>query len=251
MAEGAGRNRVVVVTGGGRGICEHVALRFARDGARVVVVDLVGERAARVAKAVTDRGESAIAVTCDVGSPAAVESMVSEVIERFGTIDVLVNGAGGYRAKQMAHETSEDTWDLVLDSNLKGTFLCCRAVLPHMMARRCGWIVNFSSNGARSWASGQGPEYTAAKAGVLGLTRHLAMQYAPYNILINTLAPGPTRGERVLEGKDEVQLRDRIAGIPLGRLAEPQEHAEVVFFLASVTFMTGATIDNNGGIIMV
>jgi NAD(P)-dependent dehydrogenase (short-subunit alcohol dehydrogenase family) len=251
MAAGAGRDRFVIVTGAGRGICEAVAMRFARDGARVAVVDLVAERAERVAKAITDQGQAAAAFPCDVSSAVSVERMVAQVLERYGAIDVLVNGAGGYRPKQMAHETTEETWDLVLDSNLKGAFLCCRAVLPHMMPRRSGWIINFASNAARSWAPGQGPEYTAAKAGTLGLTRHLASQYAPYNIMINTLAPGPTRGERVLEAKNAAQLQDRVGGIPLGRLAEPEEHAEVVFFLASVTFMTGATIDNNGGIIMV
>ena len=110
---------------------------------------------------------------------------------------------------------------------------------------------SIASNAARSVATGLGPEYTAAKTGIVGLTRHLAKQYAPYNILVNTIAPGPTRVERVLENKTDEQLKHEMATIPLGRFAEPEEHAEVVFFLASVTFMTGATIDNNGGIIMV
>jgi 3-oxoacyl-[acyl-carrier protein] reductase len=242
-----------VVTGAGRGICTIVAQRFARDGARVAVVDLLAERANATAARLDTGDERIFPVACDVRSSASVAAMIDAVIARFGRIDVLVNGAGAYVARQMAHETSEETWDLVLDSNLKGTFLCCRAALPHMMEQRSGRIINFASNAARSVATGLGPEYTAAKAGILGLTRHIAKQYAPYNILVNAIAPGPTNVERLRDGNTSEYLEREAMAIPLGRLADPAEHAEVVFFLASAgaSFMTGATIDNNGGIIMV
>lgn len=252
MMELQKRDRVVVVTGAGRGIGVSVARRFARDGARIVVVDLVKERADATAHAIGAEGGAALALACDVRSTAQIAKVTQTVIETWGRIDVLINAAGGYAPPRMAHETSEETWDLVIDSNLKGTFLFCRAVLPQMMRQGTGRIINFSSNGGRSVATGLGPEYTAAKAGILGLTRHLAKQYAP-NILVNAIAPGPTNSERVTEGRDSAYLAQRVQAIPLGRLGEPEEHAEVVFFLASdgAGFMTGATIDNNGGVIMV
>jgi NAD(P)-dependent dehydrogenase (short-subunit alcohol dehydrogenase family) len=253
MNEQLEKPRVVIVTGAGRGIGVRVAQRFAQDGSRVAIVDLLAERAEATAASIIGAGGQALPVACDVRSADSVGRMVDEVVERFGTVDVLINAAGGYVPPQMAHETTEETWDLVLDSNLKGMFLCCRAVLPHMMRQRSGRIINFASNAARSVATGLGPEYTAAKAGVLGLTRHLASQYGSYNILVNTIAPGPTRVERITSHLSEETIQEHAKSMPLGRFADPSEHAEVVYFMASpgASFMTGATIDNNGGCIMV
>lgn len=247
------RNRVVVVTGAGRGIGARVALRFARDGARVAVLDLLADRAGAVAQDIASSGGTALAVTCDVADAASVAAATASVLQAFGRVDVLVNAAGAYRPPQLAHETGEETWDLVIDSNLKGTFLVCKAVLPHMLEQGAGCIVNFASNAARSYATGLGPEYTAAKAGVVGLTRHIARQYADRNIRVNAIAPGPTHVERLTEGNTQEYLDYHAKMIPLGRLADPDEHAEVVLFMASdgASFMTGATVDNNGGVIMV
>ncbi len=246
-------DRVVIVTGAGRGIGTSVAERFARDGARVAVVDLLAERAEPVAKAIVEQGGKAIAVACDVSSAAQVEAAVAQVVVQYGRVDVLVNCAGAFREPQLAHETLEETWDLVINSNLKGTFLFCKYVLPHMMAQGGGRIINFASNAARSVATGLGPEYTAAKTGILGLTRHIAKQYSSYGILVNTIAPGPTAVPRLQEGHTQEYLDHHAKMVPVGRLAEPEEHAEVVLFMASdgASFMTGATIDNNGGIVMV
>ena len=253
MRQTQAQDRVVIVTGAGRGIGTSVARRFGRDGARVAVIDLLAERAGPVARGITGDGGTAIALACDVSSSAAVNRTVAAVAKRYGRVDVLVNCAGAYRDPNLAHETSEETWDLVVDSNLKGTFLFCKAVLPLMMAQNGGRIINFASNAARSVATGLGPEYTAAKAGVLGLTRHIAKQYAKHGILVNALAPGPTAVPRLQEGRTQEYLDYHAGMIPVGRLADPDEHAEVVFFMASdgASFMTGATIDNNGGIIMV
>jgi 3-oxoacyl-[acyl-carrier protein] reductase len=247
------KDRVVLVTGAGRGIGTAVAHRFAEDGARVAVIDLLQERADDVVAKIADARGTAIALACDVRDSKAVEQTVADVVKEFGRVDVLVNCAGAYREPKLAHETPEETWDLVIDSNLKGTFLFCKAVLPHMQAQKSGRIINFASNAARSVATGLGPEYTAAKAGILGLTRHIAKQYASFGILVNAIAPGPTMVPRLYEGKTQDYLDHHAGMIPVGRLADPEEHAEVVFFMASdgATFMTGATIDNNGGIIMV
>ena len=248
-----GEGRVVIVTGAGRGIGVKVAEKFAAEGDRVAIVDLLLERAEATAQSIVSLGGTAVALACDVSSSKSVEEMVGSVVARWSGVDVLVNCAGGYVRPKMPHETTEEAWDLTIDSNLKGTFLCCKAVLPHMMKQGHGRIINFASNAARSVATGLGCEYTAAKAGVTGLTRHLAKEYAPYNILINALAPGPTNVERLRENKTEEMLASLSKPIPIGRLGRPEEHAEVVFFMASegASFMTGATIDNNGGIIMV
>jgi NAD(P)-dependent dehydrogenase (short-subunit alcohol dehydrogenase family) len=152
----------------------------------------------------------------------------------------------------MTHETTEEEWDSVIDSNLKGIFLCSKAVLPDMMQNGGGRIINFASNAARSATMALGVEYTAAKAGVLGLTRHMAKEYARYNILVNTIAPGPTDVPRVRETSQEF-FDNMVKTIPLGRVGQADEIAAVVQFMASdgASFMTGATVDVNGGIIMV
>ena len=253
MATTTAEGKVILITGAGRGIARQVAIDFAADGARVAVVDLVPERAEAVAKEIVGAGGVAIPVICDIRDEASVRSMVETVLRDYGRIDVLVNAAGGYTLGRKTHELSEADWDLVVDSNLKGTFLCCKHVLPTMMAARGGRIINFSSNAGRTSSPALGCHYTAAKAGVLGLTRHLAKEYAPHKILVNTVAPGPARVERNFEIlSDEARARLE-ADMPLGRFAEPSDLSSVVRFLASdgAQFITGATIDVNGGYVMV
>ena len=246
-------DRVVVVTGAGRGIARRVAIDFATDGARVVVVDLVEERAARTVSEIETTGGTALPIACDVRDEASVQRMVARTVTRFGRIDVLVNAAGGYTLGRVSHELSADDWDMVLDSNLKGSFLCCKHVIPHMLAAGGGRIVNFASNAARTSSPALGVHYTAAKAGVLGLTRHLAKEYAARKILVNTLAPGPALVERNLEILDEAGREQLRKDIPLGRYAEPEDLSAAVRFLVSdgARHITGATLDVNGGYVMV
>ncbi|MBI2726338.1 MAG: SDR family oxidoreductase [Polaromonas sp.] len=248
------QNRVVIVTGGGRGIPAAVVKRFSAEGARVAVVDLLLERAQDCVQQVNASGKGqAKAFQCDVRSWDSVQRMVNDVRAAYGPADVLVNAAGSYFQYKLPHETTEEEWDSVVDSNMKGVFLCCKAVLPDMMANGGGRIINFASNAARSVATALGIEYTAAKTGVLGITRHLAKEYAKYNILVNTLAPGPTDVDRVKETTSDEFYAAIPKTIPLGRYAQADEIAAVVEFLASdgASFITGATIDANGGIIMV
>jgi 3-oxoacyl-[acyl-carrier protein] reductase len=245
--------RSIVITGAGRGIARRVALDFAGEGARVACVDLVPERAKSIAEEIAAAGGAALALTCDIRDEASVQEMVEQTVRAFGRIDVLVNAAGGYTLGRKTHEMTVADWDMVLDSNLKGTFLCCKHALPHMMKAGGGRIINFSSNAGRTSSPALGVHYTAAKAGVLGLTRHLAKEYAPYKILVNTVAPGPALVERNFEIMDEAARERLRQDIPLGRYAEPQDISAVVRFLASegARHMTGATVDVNGGYVMV
>jgi len=245
--------RVVVITGAGRAIARQVALDFAREGARVVVVDMIEERAKRTVTEIEAAGSTALAVACDVRDEPAVRSMVEQTVRTFGRVDVLVNAAGGYTLGRVTHELSADDWDMVVDSNLKGMFLCCKHVIPHMLKAGGGRIINFSSNAGRTSSPALGVHYTAAKAGVLGLTRHLAKEYAPHQILVNSIAPGPALVERNREILDEEGLEQLRKEIPLGRYAEPSDLSAAVRFLAGdgARHITGATLDVNGGYVMV
>lgn len=249
----AASTRTVVVTGAGRGIGEEVARQFATAGDRVTAVDVVAERVGDVAKKLSAEGLDVESAVCDVADSASVHRMISEIVGRRGRLDVLVNAAGAYRRYRAAHLTDDETWDLVVDSNLKGSFYTCRAALPTMIEQRHGRIVNVASNAARSWATALGVEYTVAKTGILGLTRHLAAEYSQYGITVNTVAPGPTDDDRVRDTTTAEQRTAIAAAMPVRRLGRPQDIAAVVLFVASdaASFMTGATVDVNGGIIMV
>ncbi|OLC01456.1 MAG: hypothetical protein AUH30_00040 [Candidatus Rokubacteria bacterium 13_1_40CM_68_15] len=253
MSNATGSGRVVIVTGAGRAIARQVALDFAREGDRVVVVDMIEERAKRTAAEIEAASGTALAVACDVRDEMAVRSMVEQTIRTFGRVDVLVNAAGGYTLGRVTHELSSEDWDMVVDSNLKGIFLCCKHVIPHMMKAGGGRIINFSSNAGRTSSPALGVHYTAAKAGVLGLTRHLAREYAAQHILVNTIAPGPALVERNYEIMSAEGLEELRKDIPLGRFAEPSDLSAAVRFLAGdgARHITGATLDVNGGYVMV
>ena len=246
---------MIVITGAGRAIARQVALDFAREGARVVVVDMIEERAKRTVS--RDRGGGRHGAGRRLRRPGRggrAGRWSSRPCATFGRIDVLVNAAGGYTMGRVTHELSAEptgTWSL--DSNLKGTFLCCKHVIPHMLKAGGGRIINFSSNAGRTSSPALGVHYTAAKAGVLGLTRHLAKEYAPHKILVNTMAPGPALVERNFEIMDEEAREQLRQEIPLGRYAEPSDLSAVVRFLASegARHITGATLDVNGGYVMV
>jgi 3-oxoacyl-[acyl-carrier protein] reductase len=245
--------KIVLVTGAGRGMGEHVAKRFAAEGAFVCVVDIEGARAASVAAAIGAAGGAAAAITADVRDDAAVREVFARVGETHGGLDVLVNMAGGYGAQfRRSDETPVEEWDMVLDSNLKGSFLCVKYAVPLLRRRGGGRIVNFSSNAGRTVSPLLGCSYTAAKAGVIGLTRHLAREFAHENILVNTVAPGPAEGERLSDLIDAAGRAALAQQIPLGRLATAEDIAGVVLFLASdaAGFMTGAILDVNGGYVL-
>lgn len=246
--------QVVLITGAGRGIAKVLAGKMAGAGAKIAAFDLSADRVEATAQMLREQGGEAAVFAVDVGDEGQVAAAVDAIIARWGKIDVLVNAAGSYGAAfRSTHETPVDEWDQVFASNVRGTFLCAKAVLPLMMQQGRGRIINFASNAGRSVSPLLGCSYTAAKTAIIGITRHLSREYARHGILVNTIAPGPVQGERLrdLLEQDEAP-RDLLNQIPLGRLAEPEEIADVVLFLASheSRFMTGAIVDVSGGLIL-
>ena len=248
MSEERFTGRVAIVTGSGRGIGRAIAERFAADGASVVVADLNAETAGDVARSIEASGGMAIAVPTDVTDPGAADALAAAAVERFGRIDVLVNNAGILRTTR-AGDVSPEEWHLVIDANLTGSFLCARAAYPALKATGHGRIVNVASMAGRATSTLGGVHYTTAKAGVLGLTRHLAREWAIDGITVNAISPGIVDTPMVRGSIDDARMARVLASIPLGRLAEPAEIASLVTFLASdeAAYITGANVDIHGG----
>lgn len=246
-------SRVTLITGAGRGIGKEAALALVGIGARVAIADLVQERAEAAAADLRARGGDALAIRADITNRDDVEAMMKAVVDRFGVLHNLVNCAGSYKAKSPSLTVSDEEWDFIVESNLKGTFRTCRAAIPYMIDGGGGAIVNISSLAGRTCSPFLGVHYSAAKAGVLGVTRHLANEFGPQGIRVNSIAPGTTLGERVSEIAPEDQLRAQAAATPLRRLAEGRDIAGVILFLLSdlSQFVTGVTIDTNGGFLTI
>jgi NAD(P)-dependent dehydrogenase (short-subunit alcohol dehydrogenase family) len=249
------QGRTGLITGASKGIGRATALRLAGEGCAVAVN---GRDVAAVDALVDEihrKGGHAIPAVGDVGRPADVEQMVAGVVSEFGTIDILVNNAGGGSMARWLDDVDEAAWTKSLGGNLTSAFLVTKAVVPHMRARRRGRIVMVASIAGRNMSRLSGPEYSAAKGGMLAFMRHIAVELAPYNVTVNAVAPGPTMVERVakkweLRGAEE---REKILrNIPLGRPAQPEEIAAPILFLASddASYITGACIDVNGGAFM-
>jgi 3-oxoacyl-[acyl-carrier protein] reductase len=214
----------------------------------VVVADLNAEQARTTAAALQTQGLQAISVTVDVTDAADVRRMVEHAMHVYGGVDILVNNAGVLRSTKVDGISPEE-WDLVLDVNLKGAFLCAQAVLGTMISRAGGRIVNMASMAGRATSTLGGAHYTAAKAGLLGLSRHLARELAPYRITVNAVCPGIVDTPMVRHAVDAERMACVLASIPFGRLAEPDEIANLVCFLASdeAAYITGASVDIHGG----
>jgi 3-oxoacyl-[acyl-carrier protein] reductase len=251
------RGQVAVVTGSARGLGRAYALRLARLGADVVINDLNLDAAAEVnepllADTVMDEirhlGRRAIGITADVTSEAAVNDMFDEIFDTFGQVDILVNNAGGGRGSQAVTESTLDAWEAVMAKNLRSTFLCCRAVASHMRERRRGKIINVSSvAGLRPLMPTLAP-YSAAKAGIIALTRSLALELAPDNVNVNAIAPSYVATVHWMGGLGKIQ-DELLPHIPMGRLGQTEDCAKVVEFLATdlSDFVTGQVISVDGG----
>ena len=252
MGQSAGKlyNQVAIVTGAAQGMGAAVANCLAEEGASVVVSDINGEKAIRVAERISSDSGRALAIKTDVTKEDEVASMVETTIARYGTISILVNNAGILYPTRIDQVTKAE-WDEVLDVNLNGTFLASKAVLETMKKNQYGRIINMSSSAGRSVSTLGGVHYTAAKAGVLGFTRALAKEVAPFGITVNAICPGLINTEMARENCSPEQLRAYEASFPIPRLGRPEEVAELILFLTTAaSYITGASIDINGGDLM-
>lgn len=244
--------RVAVVTGGARGMGLACVEELAARGDAVGLIDIDREAAGRVRSVLTERSRQVHAEIADVTNAAALRRAVGNVTRAFGAPTVLVNAAGLLRSTRSL-EISEDEWHAVVDVSLKGTFLAMQACLPGMIEAGWGRVVNFSSTAGKSVSTLGGAHYTAAKAGVLGLTRALAHEHAHHGICVNAVCPGliDTPMVRAICGDEE--LARFAATFPIARLGQPSEVARLVAFLCSddAAYITGAALDINGGDLMV
>lgn len=245
-------NKVALITGGASGIGRASCLLFAREGAKIVIVDMDLEGARAVAEQINFLGGDAIYVKADVSKANDCESMVRKAEETYGNLHIIFNNAGIMDSQDdTAETTSESTWDRTMQINVKGVWLGCKYALPALRRAGGGSIINTASFVAKLGAATAQIAYTSSKGAVLAFTRELAVIHARENIRVNALCPGPLRTELLMKFLDtEVKKQRRLVHIPMGRFGEAEEIAKAALFLASdeSSFMTGAELLVDGGI---
>ena len=242
---GSQTGKVALITGSASGMGKKTALRLAEQGARVVINDIVGEKVEQTVEEFRSRGFEALGMVADICDRAAVEKMVAGAVERFGSLDILVNNAGMERAGALRN-LSEKDWDITVNVNLKGAFLCSQAVHGHMVGKGWGRIVNIAS---RAWLGGPGQApYASAKAGLVGLTRTLALELGRKGVTANCIAPGLIHTPMW----DELPEKNRLALLakqPVGKIGEDEDIANAILFFLDdeASFITGQVFYVCGG----
>ncbi|MBI5968215.1 MAG: SDR family oxidoreductase [Deltaproteobacteria bacterium] len=249
MNPGRLQGRVAIITGGARGIGKAIAFKIVQEGALVSLLDILGDLVAQTAEELRAIGGKALGLKADVRQKEKVGQAVQRTLDHFGRMDILVNNAGIVQPA-LLEDVKEEDWEAVVNTNLKGTLICTRAVLPTMKKNRYGKIINIGSR------SSLGKElrtvYSATKAGLIGMTRTWALELAPHNINVNYVGPGPIATElfKASNPEDSPKTRALVNGIPLKRMGEPEDVANLVSFLASdeSSFITGQAIFICGGL---
>ncbi len=244
------RDRAAIVTGGARGIGGAIAMAFADEGADVVIADRLGEDvAAPVLEAVANAGRRAVLARTDVSDEHQVRAMVNRAYDEFAEIDILVNDAGTF-SQHFFHELPVEEWDRVIGVNLRGVFLCTRFVLPRMLERGRGKIINVASQLGQIGGT-EMVHYSASKAGVIGFTKALAREVSTKGIHVNAIAPGPILTEMMAQETEEWAAQ-KLSELPIGRFGEVHEVAPTAVFLASddSSYYVGQTLCPNGGDVM-
>jgi 3-oxoacyl-[acyl-carrier protein] reductase len=242
--------QTAIVTGSARGFGRAICRRLARGGARVVAADINLPGAEETASLIKRDGGQAVAVKVDVALAASVDSMVKTALSTFDNrVDVLVNNAAIW-TNVPTEELSEEDWDRMVDVNMKGVFLCCKAVIPIMKRQKRGHIVNIASIATRTGGTFAGIHYVASKGGVLAMTKKLAKELGQYGIVVNGVNPGSSPTEMMVGWPQEI-LDGIVKNTPLGRMCAPEDIADTVAFLASdaARFVHGETVEVNGGIL--
>lgn len=246
---------IAIVTAAGQGLGEAIAKILAREGASVAIVDINLQELNRVGKEIDAAGGSSLVLNKDVTRSQEVAEMAKAVLDRWGTIDILVNAAGGFHQFAPITDITEEEWDRVITLNLKTAFLCARAVAKTMMEKKKGRIISIASGagvGPNPYAPSYLP-YGAGKAGLIGFTKLLARDLGPYGITVNTISPGTTLTPRVRKVRDAASI-EKIASLnPMRHLVEPQDTAEAALFLASneSRYITGVNLNVNAGNLIV
>ncbi|MDO8567316.1 MAG: 3-oxoacyl-ACP reductase family protein [Dehalococcoidales bacterium] len=242
------KGKVAIVTGGGQGIGRAYCLGFAREGARVVVADINADTAKQTADEIKSKGGTAIGVKVDVSKWSDVTAMADRALKEFGQIDILVNNAGVRKGMSPIEDFPEDMWDFDMNVNLKGAFYCTKAVARHMKERRYGKIINQSSIAAIRGHRAGGCAYAAAKAGLQGFSRSMALELGKFNINVNTIAPSIANTAFIANLPDASKEATKKL-TAMGRLGEPEDFVGIVVFLCSdlASYITAQTIQVDGG----
>jgi NAD(P)-dependent dehydrogenase (short-subunit alcohol dehydrogenase family) len=245
-------DQVVLVTGAGRGIGKAIAIAFAQAGARVAVNDINPESCAKTADEISASGGQAVACQADVANKLAVQSMLIDIEDRWGRVDILINNAG-VEPHQPIVQLDEWDWNRTIDVNLKGAFLCSQSAGRMMQKQGGGVIVNIASIAGRAAGLRDRSAYVASKTGLIGFTRECAREFAAYNIRVNAVCPGVIITEMTAHLREnEAQMKKWLEDIPLGRLGDPDDVAGPVLFLCSdaARYITGQAINVDGGKVM-